>query len=141
MDFLILRYKEKLVVTRAASQWLFEGMKDSLLDFIKQYNPQLVPFDKFGWFYDRNKSSTYDGRFNIKTGEDNIWNLGLIYEWNYHHKTNFFRKECGIVNGTTSEIFAPLNSTANTLSIFLSDFCRCVFVRYSKFKGNHFHLS
>ncbi|KAK6640144.1 hypothetical protein RUM44_011830 [Polyplax serrata] len=123
LDFLINKYKEKLIVTRPAEEWLFKGMNDKLLDFLRKHKPTSVPFDRFGWFYARNQSSSYDGRFNVQTGRNNIYNMGLVNTWNNDHRTEYFEGECGIIRGTTSEIFPPLQSNQDSLTIFLSDFC------------------
>ena len=36
-----------------------------------------IPFDRFGWFYDRNGSETYDGLFEMFTGEDDIYKVSF----------------------------------------------------------------
>lgn len=49
--------------------------------------------------------------------------MGLVNTWNNDHRTEYFEGECGIIRGTTSEIFPPLQSNQDSLTIFLSDFC------------------
>ena len=124
INFLIYKYKEGLIIQKPAKQWLFEGINDSLLNFINKINPKLSPYDKFGWFYGRNESSTYDGLFNVKTGSDDIHNLGVINKWNNEHQTEFFDGNCGVVQGSTSELFPPLKNSQGDLNLFISDFCR-----------------
>lgn len=47
-------YSQKVHVTKNASEWLFDGYADPMIDLAKD-NPFLdagdIPFDKFGWFY------------------------------------------------------------------------------------------
>lgn len=48
-------YNERVHVTKNASEWLFDGFEDPLINLAKG-NPLFVgedipPFDKFGWFY------------------------------------------------------------------------------------------
>lgn len=48
-------YSQKLHITKTASQWLFEGYEDPIIDVAKGIASILgvgdVPFDRFGWFY------------------------------------------------------------------------------------------
>lgn len=75
-DALKLLFKATLskgYVTKPAKEWLFEGMDLPLLKVlnkpeIKKWLPFVVP-DKFGFFYQRNMSADYDGRFQIRTGQ------------------------------------------------------------------------
>jgi hypothetical protein len=48
-------YKQKIHVTKTASEWLFEGYEDPIIGVAKEIASFLgvgdVPFDRFGWFY------------------------------------------------------------------------------------------
>lgn len=58
----------------------------------------------------------YDG------GKD-ISKLGLIAKWNYEHVTSYYPGQCGIVDGTSGELwYAPHDD--DTVAIFASDLCR-----------------
>ena len=45
---------QKVHVTKNASEWLFDGYEDQMINLAKD-NPFLdagnIPFDRFGWFY------------------------------------------------------------------------------------------
>jgi hypothetical protein len=47
-------YSQKVHVTKKATEWLFDGYEDAMIDLAKG-NPLLdagdIPFDRFGWFY------------------------------------------------------------------------------------------
>ena len=120
----IIKYGgEKLVITKTASEWLFDGFSDTLLSLLKKANFP-VPYNKFAWFYARNLSAPYDGIFKMNTGVDNIYKLGNIVEWDHMRKTNYFKGDCAIVNGTSGEIFPPMKDLQETASIFVPDVCR-----------------
>ncbi|KAF4528152.1 hypothetical protein B566_EDAN016796 [Ephemera danica] len=124
-------------VTKTAGQWMFDGFRDPLLTVINIINtlndtilPIDVPFDKFGWFYGRNLSWSYDGLFEMHTGEDDISNLGILTRWNNMTKTNYYDSYCGMVNGTTGELWPPVYSTGN-ITLFASDICRSMMLEYN----------
>ena len=57
----------------------FDGVDSELLhigDAVGQIGDS-IPFDRFGWFYDRNGSETYDGLFEMFTGEDDIYKVSF----------------------------------------------------------------
>lgn len=65
------------------------------------------------------------------TGSDDITKLGVLKFWNDHNKTGHFRDSCDFVQGTTGELWPPiLNSQKPPLSIFVTDICRPVTVKY-----------
>ena len=43
------------------------------------FSSENIPFDRFGWFYDRNGSESYDGLFEMFTGEDDIYKVIHIF--------------------------------------------------------------
>lgn len=120
-------------VTKTVGEWLFDGYNDPVLDLIHTINSTQVPqfpFDKFGWFYGRNLSWSYDGLFEMHTGEDDITRLGLLARWNNMSKTDYYDSYCGMVNGTTGELWPPVNSTGN-ITLFVSDLCRSMMLEYN----------
>lgn len=47
-------YSQKVHVTKNASEWLFDGYEDPMINLAKDYtflDAGDIPFDKFGWFY------------------------------------------------------------------------------------------
>lgn len=123
---MLLNVKEQMFVTKPAHEWLFDGMEDSILNLVNNSNLINLPYDKFGWFYDRNMSASYDGVFKIKTGEDDIYNLGIMDSWNKVNQTKYYEGNCAMVNGTSGELFPPMKGRAEKVSLFISDMCRLV---------------
>lgn len=120
--------------TKTVRELLFDGYDDPLLDFLKKLNSSSVkiPFDKFGWFAERNGSKTYDGLFNMHTGEDDIFKLGIMDLWNQRNRTNFYPDTCGMVNGTTGELWPPNTDMKKPVSVFVTDICRSVSIKYNE---------
>ncbi|XP_058445850.1 protein croquemort-like [Malaya genurostris] len=110
---------------------LFEGFDDTLLDLLKTLNNTVkVPFDKFGWFVNRNLSDTYDGTFTIQTGADSLENVGVLTQWNGANHTGMYRGKCGEVRGTTGELWPVMHSNKTNVTIFASDVCRSLTLQY-----------
>ncbi|CAL8102203.1 unnamed protein product [Orchesella dallaii] len=114
-------------VDRKVREFTFEGYEDPLLDlaaFLPDgFLPVTIPFDKFGWFYTRNMSATYDGIFNMWTGKGNIQRFGQMAEWNYENPTSTYKSYCGWVNGSAGEFFLP-KPNKESISLFSTDICR-----------------
>jgi len=89
------------------------------------------PFEKFGWFVERNNSETYDGEFTMFTGDDDIYKLGNLQLWNKSEVAHHYRGDCDKVSGTTGELLPPLrDGQYPPLSIFATDICRSVTLQY-----------
>lgn len=114
---------------------LFDGYDDQLLDIIKKnHDPNFpkIPFDKMGWFVDRNNSETYDGKFKMFTGTDEITKLGNIQMWNDKTSTELYRNNCSNVKGTSGELWPPIeNHEKPTISVFAPDICRSIDLKYN----------
>lgn len=115
-----------LFVTRKVSEMLFDGYNDPLLDYLKEANSGIIPFDKFGWFYDRNGSWSYDGVFNMNNGEIDITKLGTLHSWNGESTTNFYSDACSKINGTTGRVWPPNMNAEEDVTVFLPDICRSI---------------
>lgn len=130
----LMRNNAPLTVTKNVSELLFDGYEDNLLTLVKDNrNPAFPkpPFDKFGWFVDRNNSWEYDGNFTMKTGENDIFDLGKLEMWKFDDKVEMFRGKCDKVQGTTGELWPPIREGQKPdLSVFASDICRSVTVKY-----------
>lgn len=115
-------------VTEKVGEFLYDGYNDSVLTYVKSLDSPLfdIPFNKFGWFVDRNNSWDYDGVFNINTGEKDMSQMGMLREWNYEHKTPFYSDGCSAINGTTGELWPPKLNASGDLTLFVSDICRSV---------------
>lgn len=120
---------QKVWVTKTAGELLFEGYSDPILTMASKM-PSLadtkIPVDKFGWFYGRNGSSEFDGLFNMETGEEGILRVGVLRQWNYRNRTDFFEAECGQVKGSAGELFPPVQTRDKPIEMFSADLCRQV---------------
>lgn len=125
-----------LFVKRNVSELLFDGYTDPLLRVIRNNgNPNFPkpPFEKMGWFVERNNSETYDGKFRMFTGVDDIFSLGNLQLWNGKPSTSYYRGHCGDVKGTTGELWPPIHENEKpNLSLFVPDICRTIELKYSE---------
>lgn len=123
----MLNKHESLFTTATATQWLFDGYDDDFLNVLRYLRNLTyidLPYDKFAWFYNRNQSAAYDGIFTMKTGVDDIYNLGMLERWNYMRNTSYYEGECGMIYGSTGEVIPPLEEFKNTTTVFSPDMCR-----------------
>ncbi|KAK9876982.1 hypothetical protein WA026_016012 [Henosepilachna vigintioctopunctata] len=110
---------------------MFEGYKDPVLDFVRSLSfiSDAPAMDKFGFFYKKNASATFDGIFNVGTGGSHP--LGQIYEWNYNTNTTFYDENCSSFKGSAGDFF-PKYKTSDILEVFHSDLCRTILLDYEK---------
>ncbi|OXA59423.1 Protein croquemort [Folsomia candida] len=125
----------KIWVKKTVGEFLFDGYGDPLLDLAKLMPsavvPVTIPFDKFGWFYKRNGSATYDGLFNMFTGRDDITKFGEMGEWNHVKSTTYYKSYCANVNGSAGEFFPP-KQTKQPISLFVPDICRTLNLNFKE---------
>ncbi|KAM3963725.1 scavenger receptor class B member 3 [Aphomia sociella] len=123
VDSFMLIVHENLFLSANVSSWLFHGIDDPLLRMAEQFPfvPVVVPYDKFGWFYERNGSLIYDGAFNMNTGAADFSQLGNVEMWRYSNRT-VYRDDCGIVRGSSGELWAPEYGQPEVF-VFASDIC------------------
>jgi scavenger receptor class B protein 1 len=75
--------------------------------------------------FQRNNSYTYDGWFNLDTGEKDINRLGTIRSWNGKTNTGFYPGSCGEIQGFTGDMFPPGYLRRDSrLTLFSQDICR-----------------
>ncbi|XP_045204924.1 lysosome membrane protein 2-like [Mercenaria mercenaria] len=85
--------------------------------------------DKFGIFVGTN--GTDDGIYNIKTGEGDTSQFGMIKTWNNASSLSFWTsKTCNMLNGTDGTIFHPFAEKTDVLYVFSSDLCRSIYFTY-----------
>lgn len=141
IGFLMGFGRAPLVVTKTVGELLFDGYDDPLLTLLKaDNNPDIPkpPFDKFGWFVDRNDSYTYDGNFTMFDGTDDIFNLGNLQLWNDESNVHKYRGDCDKVLGTTGELLPPIRSGEKPdLTVFATDICRGVTIKYDSDYESH----
>lgn len=127
-NFLLNEEGGTFYVTKKVREVLFDGYQDKLLDFVRKLNKKglNIPFDKFGWFYDRNNSGTYDGTFTMNTGQDQVSKTGMLTLWNGSNATGIYRDTCGAVKGTTGELWPAEMDPNSPKKMFITDICRYI---------------
>ncbi|KAG8037465.1 hypothetical protein G9C98_005675 [Cotesia typhae] len=121
---------ESQTITKTVRELLFDGYDDKLLELVNNVTKDL-PFSKFGWFYNRNNSETYDGTFNMLTGATGLWGTGILQEWNYSDKSKNFKKECGFINGSLGDAW-PTVAENSSVNIFAPDVCTLLNLNFSE---------
>lgn len=113
----------------------FDGIESDLLTMMVDTpleDAVEMPFDKFAWFYQRNGSAEYDGRFEMWTGKDDIQKVGQITKWkNASDLSEFFPSPCSTLTGSAGEFFPP-NRDKTSISYFSPDLCRTIFFNYKE---------
>lgn len=124
---------EHLTVTKTVRSLIFDGYDDIILDLMGRLNLKqfYIPFKRFGWFVERNASSSYDGRFHMDTGAADINRLGMLQLWNGHSRTGAYPGDCGKVQGTTGELWPPVSTVETPLEMFIGDVCRSLRLKYA----------
>ncbi|EDW64458.2 uncharacterized protein Dvir_GJ17481 [Drosophila virilis] len=117
---------QKVSETRTAEEWLFKGFVNSLVTLGKIISPDDVPYDRIGYQYARNGSTSFDGDINMFTGADDISKMGQIYSWNNKTHTGAFDGACGKVMGSMGEFFPPNLSTNDSVYLYMPKMCRAV---------------
>lgn len=125
MSALLNELKETLTVKKRVRELLFEGYKDELLDRATEFHVPGIPWDKFGWFYGRNESETYDGVFTMNTGSTSMKEIGILHEWNHSNKSRIYPGKCSRINGSLGDLWPPLRDSAD-VSVFAPDVCTLV---------------
>lgn len=80
----------------------------------------------FAWMLHRNQSLDFEGIFTIKTGADDLREMGELKYWNGVNQTVFFDGECGRINGSTTDLFVPKRADDEWITIFMKDTCRII---------------
>lgn len=130
-NYVIKRYGGSLVIQKTVQELLFDGYDDPLLDFLKKLNKFNVPFQKFGWFAERNLSATYDGYFEINTGQRDIRSMGLLNHWNYNNVTKYYHGDCSKVKGSAGELWPVDMNATGDITVFVTDVCRPLTLAYA----------
>ncbi|XP_046389200.1 protein croquemort-like isoform X1 [Ischnura elegans] len=131
---IFLNKEGSLFNTKTVRELLFEGYDDKVIYWLKRlevFTHIHIPFDKFGWFYMRNNSWSYDGVFNMFTGTGQVEHLGKMHSWNYYTRVPYYDGHCADVNGTAGELWPP-NETGNEVTMFVSDLCRSITLNYEE---------
>lgn len=123
--------ERSIITTRTVDELLFTGYEDKILNIISKLKIKglNVPFSKFGWFYSRNESESYDGNFTMYTGKTGIDLVGVMDLWNGRPYTDDYNGYCALVNGTSGELWPPVKNYQQ-VSIFSPDICSSIPIEY-----------
>lgn len=118
----------RLFVTKTVGELLFDGYEDPLLEYLYLTNSSIIPIrsSKFGWFLNRNNSWSYDGTFNVNTGEHDISKMGTLHTWNGETTTGVYSDGCSQINGTFGNLWPPNLNTDNDITLFIPHMCRSI---------------
>ncbi|XP_037037041.1 protein peste-like [Bradysia coprophila] len=128
-------HDQKIHVTKSVGELLFEGYEDKMMSLARKISfldGEKIPFDRVGWFYQRNNSADLTGWYNAHTGVDDISQIGVLKNWNFKDTSGAFEGNCGLIHGSAGEFFAPKQSRYSTISIFTPDMCRSIPLDYEK---------
>lgn len=83
-----------------------------------------IPYDKFGWFYDRNGTST-DGVYQMWTGKGDITSLGRLLSWNNETELPL-TGVCKSLDGVSAgDLHPPYpDPVYQEVKLFVGDICR-----------------
>ncbi|CAD6999070.1 unnamed protein product [Ceratitis capitata] len=118
-----------LYQTHTAGEWLFDGFYDQFLDYALKLNNSMtgtINSNRFAWFLDRNGTKEFEGLFTIHTGQGDIEKMGMIQFWNGSNHTGFYEGECGIVNGSTADLWKPNLEPEEHITVYITDTCRII---------------
>ncbi|KAL7633573.1 UNVERIFIED_CONTAM: hypothetical protein RMT77_016106 [Armadillidium vulgare] len=128
----MLEVLKEAAFTRKSVRDLVWGYDDQLIDLSKKFLPknEQLPFDKFGYFYQRNGST--DGIFNVFTGNLSMSNYTIIDTFNYTKELKYWKTaECNRINGTDGTSYPPRLSKDDVLYMFNENLCRSLPLVYN----------
>ena len=146
---LIENGREKILITRRANQFLFDGYKVGLMDAANDlisntfgYNFESpLPRNKFGFFHTKNNtwSRKEAGEMTIFSGRNNSMDeFMLVDSWNGLKVLNVWPRtaesgnRCNEIKGTDGSQFHPGVSRSQILSIFSPMICTSIYVKYKE---------
>ena len=113
--------KSHLFPKHSARELLFDGYEDPILS--EGEGVIDIPFDRFGWFYKRNGSSS-DGLFEMKTGAGEIASLGRLVSWNREQRLPF-PGSCGSLDGVSAgDLYPAYQESVERIKMFVGEICR-----------------
>lgn len=118
--------KEEPIVAHSVKELMW-GYEDPLLKIAKDILPpdQRLPFDKFGFFINRNGST--DGLFNVYTGAADMRRYTTIDTFNHMKELKYWNTdECNLIKGTDGSSFPPGVTDSTVLYMFNDNLCRSV---------------
>ncbi|XP_014210137.1 protein croquemort isoform X2 [Copidosoma floridanum] len=133
LSYMLDQFSSKYYVVKTVDELLFTGFEDHLISMgrMSGLDDTAPPFDRFGWFYERNGSTMFDGTNNMATGVNDIENLGKVLKWNYQNATNYYESPCNAIEGSAGEFWPPYRTTED-IRLFTPDICRPVTYEFEK---------
>lgn len=133
-----------LYLKHSARELLFEGYEDPIL--AEGQGVMDIPYDKFGWFYNKNDTSS-DGVYQMWTGKEQISSLGRLVSWNNQTELPY-AGSCGSISGVSAgDLFPPSpDSGQDYIKLFVGEICRPLTlhahgqVRHSGVRSNRFSV-
>ncbi|XP_073821573.1 protein croquemort [Musca autumnalis] len=112
-----------MTMSHTAIDWLFDGFVDPLFELVYLLHSPVfpIPSERFAWFLDRNNSKEAEGTYTIYTGKGDLKDMGETQLWNGMTHTGNWEGECGRVNGSLGDLWAPGRAWDDPVSIFLYD--------------------
>lgn len=129
----LLLKTSRIYVRKTVNELLFAGYDDPLISLGKMAitdDEELPPYDRFGWFYMRNGSKEFDGRFNMDTGTHDLKDFGVLRKWNNEERTKYHKSPCNIVEGSAGEFWSP-HQQKDDIMLFSADLCRPLIYEYA----------
>ncbi|RWS06675.1 lysosome membrane protein 2-like protein, partial [Dinothrombium tinctorium] len=131
----ILKFNEKLFVTKSIGELLFDGYEPEFADFVAS-RPMKLPFDtpmsmdkKFALLKDKNNTS--DGKWTVHTGIDNIMKIASVNAYKNQSELNCWNQnECNRIQGTDGMMFHPFISPEEKLYIFTPFLSRSIYMKF-----------
>ncbi|XP_055608808.1 protein peste-like [Uranotaenia lowii] len=141
ISFALFTYRQGVVVTKTASELMFEGYPEPMIDRateIMKFIGEEIPFEgRFSWFHTINASKKAYGVFNMDIGKDDSSKYGMIKAWNYKTQAPFADGECGKFRGFNGEIFPTKLRKDQPLKIFTPEMCRMVSFEFEQEEDVH----
>lgn len=118
---LFVETNSSLYPLHSARELLFDGYDDPIL--VEGQGVMDIPYDKFGWFYNKNGTST-DGVYDMWTGKDQISSLGRLISWN-NQTALPFEETCSSLDGVSAgDLFPPSHDVDHLVKLFVGEICR-----------------
>ncbi|KAG8270554.1 hypothetical protein J6590_083230 [Homalodisca vitripennis] len=130
----IFKKEGSLIVSKSVEDLIFNGYSDALLQnaYLQKYLPDFPDYDRFGWYYQRNMSATFDGVITMYTGQKDIERLGLLTSWNYETSTGCYPRDCGQVKSTIGNVLPLSTFKQPQFTLFNTDICGVYTLDYEK---------
>ena len=140
---------EKILITRPANEFLFDGYKVGLMESARElisttlgYNFESpLPRNKFGFFHTKNGtwSKKENGELTVFTGRNNSMDDFMIVDnWNGLKQLNVWPRNteagnrCNEIRGTDGSQFHPGVTRQQVLEIFAPLVCTSIYIKYKE---------